>query len=117
MDIVIRDQVMARAPEPGWVLRWAEGVPMTLADLIRERVLVELDRTDDTSPRRPLVEGATGADRAARDRAVALALDGFRRNAFFVLVDDRQVTELDAEIVVARDTTITFMRLVALKSG
>ena len=46
-----------------------------------------------------------------------MALDGFRRNAFFVVVDDRQVTELDAEIRIRPETAITFVRLVPLVGG
>jgi len=119
MDLLIQDQVMARAPERSCVLRWRDGVPLTLAALIRERVLLELDRTADAAGARPLVErGAAAAeDPAWRERAVAFALDGFRRNAFFVVVDDRQVTELDAEIRLRPDTAITFVRLLPLKSG
>jgi hypothetical protein len=119
MDLVIQDQTMARAPQPGCVLRWHEGVPLTVAALIRERVLLELDCASDAPGARSLVErGAADAENpASRERAVALALDGFRRNAFFVVVDDRQVTELDAEILLRPDTAITFVRLLALKSG
>ena len=53
----------------------------------------------------------------SRDDAVALALRGFERNAFLVIVDDRQVTDLDAEIRLAPDTDITFVRLVPLVGG
>lgn len=95
---------------------------MRLSDLIRERVWLEWDRREDAAvgAGRPLVEAgaaAGGGRRLTRDGAVALALDGFRRNAFFVVVDDRQVAELDAEIRIAPETAITFVRLVPLVGG
>jgi hypothetical protein len=124
ITLTLRDQVMARPAEPSLVLPWREGAPMRLADLIRERVMLEWDRREDGAgcTGRPLVEtgaspGGGGAGRLTRDEAVALALDGFRRNAFFVVVDDRQVTELDAEIRIAPETAITFVRLLPLVGG
>lgn len=122
ISLTLRDQIMARPAEPSLVLHWREGVPMRLADLIRERVVLEWDRREDGAGAagRPLVETGASAGRAgrlARDEAVAVALDGFRRNAFFVVVDDRQVTELDAEIRVRAETAITFVRLVPLVGG
>jgi hypothetical protein len=126
ITLTLRDQVMARPAEPSLVLPWREGAPMRLADLIRERVMLEWDRREDGEgfAGRPLVEagaspggGRRGAGLLTRDEAVALALDGFRRNAFFVVVDDRQVTELDAEIRIAPETAITFVRLLPLVGG
>ncbi|MCQ4162841.1 hypothetical protein NON00_23345 [Roseomonas sp. GC11] len=119
MDLIIQDQVMARPPQSSGVLHWRKGVPLTLSALIRERVLMEMDRAVDATGVRPLVErGATSTDDAAgRERAVTLALDGFRRNAFFVIVDDRQVTDLDATLLLKPDTAITFVRLLPLVSG
>ena len=115
VEIVIKDQVMARAPEPSLVLTWRDGVPLRLSDLIRERVLLEMERAAEApSAARPLV---TVADPTAREQAVAAALEGFRRNAFFVTVDDRQVTDLDAGILLRPETEITFIRLVPLRSG
>ncbi|WP_244457811.1 hypothetical protein [Roseomonas fluvialis] len=110
---------MARALQPGHVLHWREGVPLTLAALIRERVLLELNRATDAAGARPLVElgAAATEDPALSERAVALALDGFRRNAFFVVVDDRQVTDPDTVIVLKPDTAITFVLLMPLVSG
>lgn len=41
----------------------------------------------------------------------------FARTAFFILVNDRQVTSLDEEIELAHDTRITFVKLVPLVGG
>lgn len=45
------------------------------------------------------------------------ALASFARNRFLLLVDDRQVTDLDAEIVLRHDTSVSFLRLVPLIGG
>lgn len=120
ISVTIRDQLMARAPEPSLVLSWRDGVPMRLSDLIRERVMMEWDRREDQArfAGRPLVERPSNAlSPTGCEQAVAVALDGFGRNAFFVTVDDRQVTELDAEIRITAATSITFIRLTPLVSG
>lgn len=116
MKLTINDQLMARTPTPGPAFEWQDGVPLTLRDLIRERVLLECDRRNAALlPWCPLVEGR--AQDRKRDEAVAQALEGFARNAFCVLVDNRQLTELDDEIALTPATRITFLRLLPLKSG
>ena len=45
------------------------------------------------------------------------AIGSFYRNGFLVLVDDRQVDELEEEIEVGEETTVTFLKLVPLVGG
>jgi hypothetical protein len=45
------------------------------------------------------------------------AIASFYRNGFLVLVNDRQVDELEEEIEVRPDTTVTFLKLVPLVGG
>jgi hypothetical protein len=45
------------------------------------------------------------------------AIDAFSSNGFLVLVDDRQVTDLDEEIALAPSTEVAFVRLVPLVGG
>ena len=45
------------------------------------------------------------------------ALASFARNGFLILVDDQQVTDLDAEIELRPDTDVSFVRLVLLVGG
>jgi hypothetical protein len=45
------------------------------------------------------------------------ALKGFAANGFLLLVDDRQVTDLEEEVVLRHDTAVTFLRLVPLIGG
>jgi hypothetical protein len=49
--------------------------------------------------------------------AVGTAIEAFEDGLFLVLVDGRQETELDAQVLVAPDSTVTFVRLVALSGG
>jgi hypothetical protein len=44
-------------------------------------------------------------------------LEAFSRNGFVVLVDDRQVEELDARVELRSGTEVTFLRLVPLVGG
>lgn len=45
------------------------------------------------------------------------AVEAFKANGFFLLVDDSQVTELDDELLVSPLTGILFVRLVPLVGG
>ena len=51
------------------------------------------------------------------ERQFDAAVTAFARNGFVVLVDDRQVEDLDEPIDLRRDTEVTFLRLVALVGG
>jgi hypothetical protein len=126
--VTLKDQVHMRPAEPSVVFNWQSGVAMRLSDLIRERVRIEIDRHEDETrlTSRPLVEivqvaaeGSSGdaGSRQALERAVATAFEGFRRNAYFVTIDDRQITDLDAEIAITPTTDIRFIRLFPLVGG
>ncbi len=45
------------------------------------------------------------------------AIESFYRNGFLVLVNDRQVDELEEEIEVRPETRVTFLKLVPLAGG
>ena len=45
------------------------------------------------------------------------AVEAFGRNRFIVLVDDRQVEDLDVQVELRTGTEITFLRLVPLVGG
>lgn len=86
-----------------------EGIPseITLRDLVRTRVREEVARSN-AAPKQRRVDWEPQADRA---------IEAFERNGFFVLVDDRQVTELDEELTLTADSDIRFVRLVQLAGG
>jgi hypothetical protein len=109
---------------------------VTLRDLITTRVREEVARYNaqraepgyagDVFAGLVMPEGAVpvpGGFRMPSRRAVdwerqaAESLKVFRRNGFFVLVDDRQVTDLDEELELSVDCDIRFIRLVALVGG
>ena len=109
-----------------------EGISnrITLRDLVLTRVREEVARFN-AAPQpifRGLVmpeEGVPAAEgfRMPKqrpldwERQADRAIEAFGRNGFFVLVDDRQVTELDEELDLTADSDIRFVRLVQLVGG
>ena len=51
------------------------------------------------------------------ERLIAVALKAFARNAFFMIFDGRQITDLDEVLIVKEDSAVTFLRLVPLVGG
>jgi hypothetical protein len=51
------------------------------------------------------------------ERQFELAIKAFYTNGFIVLVNDKQVDELEEEIEIGPDTTVTFLKLVPLVGG
>jgi hypothetical protein len=49
--------------------------------------------------------------------ALQTALEAFDDGLYFVFIDDEQVEELDAPIRLRSDSSVTFLRLVALAGG
>ena len=47
----------------------------------------------------------------------ALAVEGFSRNAYFVIIDDRQAETLDEKFVIGPLTKVTFIKLTPLVGG
>jgi hypothetical protein len=45
------------------------------------------------------------------------ALEAFRRNRFFLLVDNRQITDVEERITLRPETEISFLRLIPLAGG
>ena len=45
------------------------------------------------------------------------ALAAFEDNVFFLLVDDKQIEELDETVIIRPETVVTFLRLTPLKGG
>lgn len=103
-----------------------------LRDIIAERVRMEIDlyeRKVATSFANNLVKPTDAEARlndAARkkpvrridaDKQIETAFHAFERNGFFVLVDDRQVTDLDDTVSVAGNPEISFIKLTPLVGG
>ena len=103
---------------------------ITVGELIRTRVYQEVRDYDLNQPEyfRGLVR-PTDAERTLNgfkvrqrpridpEKQFERAIESFQRNGFFILVDGLQVDGLEEEIEVGAETTVTFLRLVALAGG
>jgi hypothetical protein len=127
--LTLRDQTSTGRSTATVVL---EDIPsaITLRDLIRTRVREEVARYN-AAPK-PIFTGLVmpegalpGPDGFAMwaprqvdwERQADRAVDAFGRNGFFVLVDGRQVTELDEALDLTADSDVRFLRLVPLVGG
>jgi hypothetical protein len=108
---------------------------ITVRELLRERVhheVKEFNRRQEDPVFRGLVQpthaeqilnGPRIEYRLKQHRTIdweaqfARALDGFERNAFFVIVDDHQAESLDQEFIIGPATSVTFVKLVPLVGG
>lgn len=104
--------------------------PVTLRDLIRFRVREEVARYNaNPAPRfnglvQPLEaeNSLNGSLRPAPRRLdwnkqAQVALTAFAHHGFFVLVDDRQVEDLDEELTLRETDLVRFIKLVHLAGG
>jgi hypothetical protein len=55
--------------------------------------------------------------RVDADAQVKVALDAFTRGQILLLVDDRQVDELEERVLLRAGSTVTFLKLVPLMGG
>lgn len=109
-----------------------EDIPsaITLRDLIRTRVREEVARynAEPTRDFRTLVrpsdaEVTLNGFRLRRprrldwERQADAAEEAFARNGFFVLVDGRQVEDLDEKLELTADSQIRFVKLTPLVGG
>lgn len=107
---------------------------LTLSELIAARVASEVQRYNERqqAPTVPLVQlepssvemelnRPSGKARTLKledvEKQTYLALDAFRRNAFFVLVDNQQITSLDAQLALHPESMVSFVRLTQLVGG
>jgi hypothetical protein len=103
---------------------------ITVQDLIRARVYREVHDYNVSQPEyfRGLIQ-PSDAERSLNgfkmrrrrcidpEKQFELAKRAFYTNGFILLVDDRQVDELEEEIEIRPDTTVTFLKLVPLVGG
>jgi hypothetical protein len=103
---------------------------ITVRELIRSRVYQEVSEYNASMPGhfKGLVQ-PTEAERTLngyklRERRkidweaqYERAVEAFQRNGFLILVDARQVTELDEEIILRSDSSVSFLKLVPLVGG
>ncbi len=129
MLIAIKDETFAGDLLNEIELEFASEL-VTVKDIIEARVLEEVRRYNDKRPEffNGLVEpsdaertlnGFKLKNRRAVDaeKQVYIALDAFTRNAFFMLVDDRQAETLEEEVRLSKSTRISFVKLTPLVGG
>ena len=129
MLIAIKDETFAGTILGEIELEFASEL-VTIKDIIEARVLEEVRRYNDKRPEffNGLVE-PNDAERTLNgfklknkravdgEKQVYIALDAFKRNAFFMLVDDRQAETLEEEVRLSKITRISFVKLTPLVGG
>ncbi|MEV5978163.1 hypothetical protein [Streptomyces sp. NPDC052114] len=112
-----------------WRLEVAEE-RLALRELVRRRVFQEVAEYNARTPGvfrglvRPTDAEQTLNGYALRtprrmdpERQFERAVDAFGRNGFLVLVGERQVEDLDAQVELSPGTEVTFLKLVPLVGG
>ena len=103
---------------------------LSVRELIRRRIFQEVAEHHARQPERftglvqpAALERLLNGERTRALRRVdpeaqfARAVEAFSRNGFLVLVDDRQVTDLDAQVDLRCGTEVVFLKLVPLVGG
>lgn len=103
---------------------------VTVREVIARRVTLEVDNYNkqrtgfftalvEPSHTEKLLNGAQLKNHQPidADKQIAIALAAFEKNGFFILVDNKQFEHLDDEIIVAKTTTISFVKLTPLVGG
>jgi hypothetical protein len=126
VELRVNDESPGSDPVPSLTLSFLNE-RITVRELIRERVYQEVrERNADTSVRyASLVErrAASGWETHEKpsltdwEAQYQVALEGFERNRYFVLVDDRQLTSLDEKFSITPATSVRFIKLVQLVGG
>ena len=106
------------------------GETVSVRELIRARVFQEVEEYNSKTPEtfRMLVqpgeaERTLNGFKFSKPRQVdsqaqfEKAIEAFEGNGFLVLVDDRQVDNLDDEIALHPETSVSFLKLVPLVGG
>jgi hypothetical protein len=104
--------------------------PVTLRDLIRDRLRQEVERYNQDLPEtfqglvqpeesERILNGFRMKTRRSLDWEVqcSRAYASFGKNGFLVLVDGKQVTELDLQFDLHEDSEVDFIKLVPLVGG
>ena len=129
-SVLIRDEETTGGRTPReWMLELLTE-RLTVRELIRSRVYQEVKDHNARAAEtfvglvRPVgAQESPGGWRVARGRKIdwkeqfEKALEAFQKNLVLVLVEDRQVTSLDAELVVTPTSRVTFLRLLPLVGG
>jgi hypothetical protein len=90
---------------------------------VRSRVTPEISNRElrlngaDKALRPSIFHACRTEEAIARDRLIEAAEQGFLRNRFFILLDDRQAEHLDDELELDKTGQVTFLQLTPLQGG
>ncbi|ALG66536.1 hypothetical protein [Beggiatoa leptomitoformis] len=103
---------------------------VTLRELIRLRIYQEVTQYNTVSATHfqglvqptAIEKQLNGEEKSKRtpvdwQKQYALALEAFQHNGFIILINQEQITDLDAEITLYPDTQVSFLKLVPLVGG
>lgn len=126
--VTIKDQVNLKTSNEINVTFEKESI--TVKDLIEARVRKEVNDFNTKLPEyfnglvqpedaEKTLNGYRVKERKRIDaeKQVYVALNAFQNNAYFVLVDNKQVDHLDQELRISSTTNISFMKLTPLVGG
>ena len=108
-----------------------ENERMKVKDLIAARVETEVNAYNNKLPEyfkgliRPseaekTLNGFKLKDRKKKidvEQQTFIALDSFQNNGYLVLIDDRQVDDLEEELLINDETAVSFVKLTPLVGG
>lgn len=131
-EITVRDELATGLGTPitEFVLELPENY-ITVRELIRQRIeqeiaaynaqnsnkldtFLQLQGQELLNPQRPVVRNIAKLN---ADQQVELACSAFERNGLLILIDDRQVEQLDDYVDFKPQTVVTFLKLVPLVGG
>ena len=72
---------------------------------------------EDKALRPSIFHTSRTGETPARDRMIKAAEQGFLRNRFFILLDDRQAEHLDDQLELDKTGSVTFLQLTPLQGG
>jgi len=131
--LIIRDQSVGGQPSKEFSLNYSAEI-LTVRGLIKSRIEQEVKeyndriKLDSTTSFNGLVqptefEKGTNTTRSAKldfidwREQLERAIEAFQKNQVFVLVNDKQVEDLDEQISLDENTVICFLKLVPLVGG
>ncbi len=130
-ELLIRDETTASLGKAEHTFTvHVSGEKISVRELIRQRVFQEVEEFNQRQPAvfRMLVqpsdtEQTLNGFKFYTPRPVdphlqyKKAVEAFEGNGFIVLVDDRQIENIDTEIALHPETSVTFLKLVPLVGG
>lgn len=129
MNILISDELLNGTITNQFEMQ-VESDQLTLADLIKKRVAIEIENYNKRLPE--YFNGLVQPKEAERtlngyklkakqlidvEKQIYIALDAFQKNGFFVLVDNEQLEELDHVVKLNSTSKIAFVKLTPLVGG